>query len=55
MLWLAIIVALSPTLVFKGLTLEILWSWFNIHPFWFVFMIGIICFRPVFNINRKEK
>lgn len=43
MIWLALLVAFSPTLVFKGLTLATLWAWFNVHPFWFVFMVGVLC------------
>lgn len=42
MLWLVILVALSPVLAFKGLTLETLWNFFNLHPFWFAFTLGIL-------------
>lgn len=42
MLWLAILVALSPVLAFKGLTLETLWGFFNVHPFWFMFTLGVL-------------
>lgn len=42
MLWLAILVAVSPVLMFKGLTLEILWEFFNVHPFWFMFTLGVL-------------
>lgn len=39
MILLALIVAISPVLVFKGLTLETLWSFFNVHPFLFTLLI----------------
>lgn len=42
MLWLAILVGLSPTLAFKGLTLTTLFTWFNVHPFWFMFTLGVL-------------
>ena len=54
MLWLAILVGLSPTLAFKGLTLATLWTWFNVHPFWFVFTVGMICRPTVWNVNSKS-
>lgn len=52
MTWLAILVALSPTLAFKGLTLATLWSWFNIHPFWFAFTVGILCKTTCINVRK---
>lgn len=42
MLWLAVLVAVSPVLMFKGLTLETLWGFFNVHPFWFMFTLGLL-------------
>lgn len=42
MIALALLVIFSPVLVFKGLTLETLWAFFNIHPFCFMFMLGLL-------------
>lgn len=42
MLWLAILVMCSPVLVFKGLTLETLWQFFNVHPFWFMATLSVL-------------
>lgn len=50
--WLALLVALSPTLTFKGLTLPILWNWFCVHPFWFVFTVGMLCRTTCINIRK---
>lgn len=55
MLLLVLIVAFSPVLTFKGLTVETLWNFFNVHPFWFLFFIlDVIRFNPSINI-RKDK
>ena len=55
MTWLAILVALSPTLAFKGLTLTTLWAWFNVHPFWFMLLlIDTFKINPLL-IYRKDK
>lgn len=46
MLEVLILIAVSKTLSFAGLTLKALFAWFNVHPFWFLFLLG--CF-----IERK--
>lgn len=52
MTWLAILTSLSPTLAFKGLTLSTLFAWFNVHPFWAFFTIGLLCKSTHININK---
>lgn len=54
MIWLAILVALSPTLAFKGLTLTTLWAWFNVHPFWFAFTVGLLLKSTHICIKGKD-
>ena len=54
MTWLAILVALSPTLAFKGLTLTTLWAWFNVHPFWFAFTVGLLLKSTHICIKGKD-
>lgn len=53
MLWLILIVAFSPVLAFKGLTLEILWNFFNLHPFWFMFLVVVIIRSPFDSVMSK--
>lgn len=43
MIALALLVIFSPVLVFKGLTLETLWAFCNVHPFWFMFLVSAVC------------
>ena len=55
MLLLFLIVVFSPVLALKGLTLETLWNFFNVHPFWFTLLL-----MDIFRINpslicRKDK
>lgn len=57
MFWIALLVIFSPVLIFDGLTLEKLWEFFNVHPFWFAFTLEIF-FQSQNIINckcRKEK
>lgn len=54
MLSLALLVALSPTLIFDGLTVSKLISWFNVHPFWCVFFIALWLRSSTLNLNVKS-
>lgn len=52
MLLLVLIVAISPVLVFKGLTVETLMQFFNLHPFLLLFLIADIVrspFSPIYD------
>lgn len=51
MLLLILIVAFSPVLVFKGLTVETLIQFFNLHPFWTLFFVLDVIkspFQPIY-------
>lgn len=55
MLLLFLIVVFSPVLALKGLTLETLWKFFNVHPFWFMLLlIDTFKINPLL-IYRKDK
>ena len=52
MLLLILIVAFSPVLVFKGLTVETLMQFFNLHPFLLLLLILDIIrspFTPIYD------
>jgi len=53
MLEVLILVIVSKTLSFTGLTLTALFAWFNVHPFWFLFLLGNFILRKtrLTNIN----
>ena len=51
MLEVLILVAVSKTLEFTGLTLTSLFAWFNIHPFWFLFLLGCFISRKTTRVN----
>lgn len=52
MIWLFLFVLVSPTLTFKGLTLEVLWQWLNIHPFWAMLLLSAV-FRGFYKLEGK--
>lgn len=53
MLWLFLLVLISPTLKFDGLTMQQVINWLNLHPFIFVFMLTAI-FRGFYRINFNK-
>lgn len=55
-LFIILVVAISTSLTFYGLTIDQLISWFNHHPFLAIFLIQIMFFgKVVINNNTKNK
>ena len=54
-LFIILVVAVSTSLTFHGLTIDQLISWFNHHPFLAIFLIQIMFFgKVVINNNTKK-
>lgn len=54
-IYLVLLVAISPVLQFKGLTVMQLIDFFNLHPFWAVFTILIIFRNSIITSIKESK